>query len=252
MTISSFANTSLEDITTAAEDGLNWFQLYMSPDEAANKSILDDAIQHGAKAIVLTVDAIVSGNREQDIRNRFRFSLPMPIVENYKKNTDEEPSQSMATFKRDLGPEDVKWIAEYTNLPVIVKGIQSPRSAELALEAGAQGIWVSNHGGRQLDGGPASFDSLELIAQTVNQRVPIIFDGGVRRGQHVFKALAQGADLVAIGRPATYGLALGGASGVQAVFDHLKKDLEMVMQLSGTKTIKEIKQSTLRHNTYLQ
>lgn len=113
------------------------------------------------------------------------------------------------------------------------------------MSAGADGIWVSNHGGRQLDGGPASFDVLPSVAAAVNHRVPVIFDSGVRRGEHVFKALASGADLVAVGRPVIYGLNLGGAAGVASVFRHLNKELSITMQLAGTKNIEEIKHTVL-------
>lgn len=138
-----------------------------------------------------------------------------------------------------------KKIKNWTNLPVIVKGIQDPVDAMEAIAAGADGIWVSNHGGRQLDGGPASFTVLPRIAQVVNKRVPIIFDSGVRRGEHVFKALASGADLVAIGRPVLYGLNLGGKEGVKSVFEHLNKELSITMQLAGAKDIEAIKNTDL-------
>ncbi len=113
--------------------------------------------------------------------------------------------------------------------------------AEIAIQAGAAGIWVSNHGGCQLNGGPASFDVLRAISDRVNKRVPIVFDSGVRRGPHVFKALANGADIVALGRPIVYGIALGGAQGTQSVVGHLNKELKIVMQLAGTQTIEDIK-----------
>ena len=131
-------------------------------------------------------------------------------------------------------------------MPVIVKGIQHPDDAEVAIAAGADAIWVSNHGGRQLDGAPAAFDVLPEIAKRVNKRVPIIFDSGIRRGQHVFKAIASGADVVAIGRPVIYGLALGGWRGVESVFEYLKTDLQRVMWLAGTQTVEEIKDVELR------
>lgn len=104
---------------------------------------------------------------------------------------------------------------------------------------------MSNHGGRQLDGAPASFDVLPQIAQVVRKRIPIIFDSGVSRGEHIFKALASGADVVALGRPIIYGLFLGGAEGVTSVFDHLNKELAITMQLAGTKTIEDVKRTTL-------
>lgn len=117
--------------------------------------------------------------------------------------------------------------------------------AEVAISAGVDGIWVSNHEGRQLDGGLASFEVLPKVADVVNKRVPVIFDSGVHRGEHIFKALASGADLVAIGCPVIYGLNLGGAQGVTSVFDHLNKELSITMQLAGTKTVNEIKNTKL-------
>lgn len=250
MTISSFANRPLSEISEAGGDAPKWFQFYMSPEEDITRQILDDAVNNGVKAIVLTADAIVSGNREDDRRNQFVFPLSMPIVKAYQKGVGESSDSVGDPLKRNLSPEDVEFIASHTKLPVIVKGIQSAKSARIAIEAGASAVWVTNHGGRQLDGGPAAFDSLPIVAEEVNKEVPIIFDGGVRRGQHVFKALAEGADLVALGRPAVYGLALGGSQGVKAVFDHFKKELEMVMQLAGTKTITEVKQTSLRPNNH--
>lgn len=250
MTISSFANRPLSEIAAAGNGASQWFQFYMSPDEGITRQILDDAVENGVKAIVLTVDAITAGNREADRRNGFAFPLPMPIVKAYQSAEGQSTTSIADPFKRNLGPKDIEFIASHTKLPVIVKGIQSAKSARIALEAGADAIWVTNHGGRQLDGGPAAFDSLPYVAEEVDKRVPIIFDGGVRRGQHVFKAIVEGADLVAIGRPAIYGLALGGSQGVKEVFDYFKKELDMVMQLAGTKNIEEIKQTQLFNNVY--
>ncbi|ORN30179.1 Lactate 2-monooxygenase [Lentilactobacillus parabuchneri] len=155
-----------------------------------------------------------------------------------------------AAAAQKIGPDDVKKIADYTDLPVIVKGIESPEDALYAIGAGASGVYVSNHGGRQLNGGPASFDVLEDVAKAVNGRVPIIFDSGVRRGSDAFKALASGADLVAMGRPVIYGLALGGAQGVQSVFEHLGDELKITMQLAGTKTIADVKKTHLLNIQY--
>ena len=152
--------------------------------------------------------------------------------------------------KQRLFPRDVEFIAAYSGLPVYVKGPQCREDVEHSLVTGASGIWVTNHGGRQIDGGPASIDSLQEVAEAVDKRVPIVFDSGVRRGQHVFKALASGADLVAIGRPVIYGLALGGSVGVRQVFEHLNAELKTVMQLSGTQTIEDVKHFKLRHNPY--
>ena len=153
--------------------------------------------------------------------------------------------QIYADAMQQIGPAEVERIAAYTRLPVIVKGIQAPEDALRAIDAGAAGVQVSNHGGRQLDGGPGSFEALPAVARAVNGRVPVIFDSGIRRGQHIFKALASGADVVAIGRPAIYGLALGGWMGVRSVFEFFRHELEMVMQLAGTPDIEAVKKTRL-------
>lgn len=249
--ISTYANTTIQDAAAAAPGAPQFFQLYMSKDDGFNEFILNKAVEAGAKAIILTADSTLGGYREEDIINHFQFPLPMPNLAAYSEQSasgngeGKGISEIYATAKQGLTPEDIKKIKDLTNLPVIVKGIQSPEDAEVAISAGADGIWVSNHGGRQLDGGPASFEVLPKVAEVVNKRVPVIFDSGVRRGEHVFKALASGADLVAIGRPVIYGLNLGGAQGVTSVFDHLNKELSITMQLAGTRTVNEIKNTKL-------
>ena len=152
-----------------------------------------------------------------------------------------------AAARRRVGPEARGRIADYTQLPVIGKGIEAPQGSLLAIDAGASGVYVSNHGGRQLNGGPASFDVLPEVAQAVDHRVPVIFDSGVRRGSHVFKALASGADLVALARPVIYAIALGGAQGAASVIRHLNKELLIDMQLAGTPTIEDVKHAKLIH-----
>ncbi|WP_122646845.1 alpha-hydroxy-acid oxidizing protein [Enterococcus mediterraneensis] len=250
-TASSYASRTLEEIRAAGgADAPQWFQFYMSKDDGINRDILDMAKRNGAKAIVLTADATVGGNRETDRRNGFTFPLAMPIVQAYQSGIGQTMDAVYGSSKQKLSPKDVEFIAKYSELPVYVKGVQSEEDVERALGSGANGIWVSNHGGRQLDGGPASFDSLQYVAEAVNGRAPIVFDSGVRRGQHIFKAIASGADLVAIGRPAIYGLALGGATGVIQVFEFFKRELEMVMQLAGAQTVEDIKKTKLRENNY--
>jgi len=245
--MSTYGSTSLEDGAAAAPNAPQFFQLYMSKDDKFNEFLLKKAVAAGVKAIVLTVDSTLGGYREEDVINNFQFPLPMPNLVSYSNGDGEGKgiSEIYAAAKQGIVPSDIQKIKDITHLPVIVKGIQSPDDADLAIEFGADGIWVSNHGGRQLDGGPASFDVLPDIAEIVDKRVPIIFDSGVRRGEHVFKALASGADLVAIGRPIIYGLNLGGAQGVTDVIEHLNNELSITMQLAGTKTIHDVKNNTL-------
>lgn len=250
LTVSSYANKPFAEISAAAKGAPQWFQFYMSKDDGINREIMDEAKANGVKAIVLTADATVGGNREIDKRNGFVFPLGMPIVQAYQSGVGQTMDAVYGSSKQKLSPQDVEFIASYSGLPVFVKGVQNAEDAHISIESGAQGVWVTNHGGRQLDGGPAAFDSLQYVAEAVDKRVPIVFDSGVRRGQHVFKALASGADLVAIGRPVIYGLALGGSIGVKQVFDYFKRELAMVMQLAGTQTVEDIKQTQLRDNPY--
>ena len=217
----------------------------MSKDDGINRAILDQAKANGVKSIVLTADATVGGNREMDKRTGFVFPLGMPIVAAYQSGVGQNMDAVYGSAKQVLSPRDVEFIANYSGLPVFVKGVQCASDAHKAIESGAGGIWVSNHGGRQVDGGRPAFDSLKEVADAVNKQVPIVFDSGVRRGAHVFKAIAEGADLVAIGRPVIYSLALGGSQGVHQIFDFFKEELAKTMQLAGTQTIEDIKKATL-------
>lgn len=252
MAQSTYSSVSIADTAAAGEGAPQFFQLYMSKDWNFNESLLDEAKKAHVKAIILTVDATVDGYREADIKNKFAFPLPMANLTKFSEGDGQGKGieEIYASAAQNIRPEDVRRIADYTQLPVIVKGIQTPEDAIRAIDAGAAGIYVSNHGGRQLNGGPGSFDVLEDIATSVNKQVPIIFDSGVRRGSDVFKALASGADIVALGRPVIYGLALGGAKGVQSVFEHIGHELEIVMQLAGTKTIDDIKNNPLLNIKY--
>lgn len=243
MSVSTYASSTLAEIAGAGNGAPQWFQLYLSKDDATNRALVKSAESLGYRAIILTVDAPVGGNRVRDARNKFKFPLDLP---NVPRSGGKGINTIFAEAKNDLVPYDIMRVKSMTKLPVIVKGIQHPDDAEIAIAAGADAIWVSNHGGRQLDGAPAAFEVLPEIAARVNKRVPIIFDSGVRRGQHIFKAIASGADVVAIGRPVIYGLALGGWRGVESVFEYLRKDLQRVMWLAGVQTVDEIKDVELR------
>lgn len=243
MSVSTYASSTLAEIAGAGNGAPQWFQLYLSKDNETNRALVKSAENLGYSAIILTVDAPIGGNRVRDARNNFKFPLDLP---NVPRSGGQGIGAIFAAAKNDLTPYDIMRVKSMTDLPVIVKGIQHPDDAEVAIVAGADAIWVSNHGGRQLDGAPAAFEVLSEIAKRVNKRVPIIFDSGIRRGQHVFKAIASGADVVAIGRPVIYGLALGGWRGVESVFEYLKSDLQRVMWLAGAQTVNEIKNVELR------
>lgn len=247
MAISNYASSSLRDIAVAGGGAPQWFQLYLSKDDAFNRQIVRLAESLGMRAIVLTVDAPVGGNRFRDAKNDFKFPLALPNVAKKSGGTKGQGIGAIfAAAQNRFASDTVRYVKSFTRLPVIVKGIQHPDDADAAIAAGADAVWVSNHGGRQLDGAPASIEVLPEIAARVNKRVPIIFDSGIRNGTHIFKAIAAGADVVAIGRPVIYALSLGGWMGVVSLFDYLKQDLSRVMTLAGAQTVEDIKNTELR------
>lgn len=242
MAQSTFASKTIAE-TAAISDGAPYmFQLYMPKDWGYCKYLLDEARNAQASAIILTADSTLGGYREADIINNYHLKGKIANLDGY--NTGKKGvgagslfAESMQSLNLDL----IEKLGSYSGLPIIVKGIQHPLDADNAIKAGAAAVYVSNHGGRQLDGAPASIEVLPAIARTVDHRVPIIFDSGVRRGTHVLKALALGADLIGVGRPFSYGLALGGWKGVQAVAEHLKMEINIAMQLTGSQTIEDVK-----------
>jgi L-lactate oxidase len=234
----SLSTNTLEEIAQAGP-GPKWFQIYLPADRGIAREILLRAKSAGYLAIILTIDTVVPSDRETDVRNHFRWMQPPGNYHGVSGGYGQSP------MKRDLGWDDVEFIRTTAGLPVLLKGVMTPELAVAAVEHGCAGFQVSNHGGRQLDDVPATFTVLPRIAEAVKGRAVIILDGGVRRGQDVFKALALGANAVAIGRPALYGLALGGWMGVQAVFQHLAGELEMTMRLAGARSLAQISKSYL-------
>ena len=159
-------------------------------------------------------------------------------------------AQMYASSAQNIGPDDIKRIKEMSGLPVIVKGVNCAEDVEVALTAGADGVYLTNHGGREIDGAPATIDVLPEVVEAVNGRCPVVFDGRVRRDSHVFNALALGADLVGIGLPYLYGPALGGPHGVASVINELNDELKIDMQLTGCKTIEDVKHAHLTDFQY--
>lgn len=245
LSVSTYATLPIETIARDVPEAPLFVMLYMSKDNGFNEYLLHKAKEAKAKAIILTIDAGTPGNREGDVRNNYQYAVATPNVTNYYKGKTVTQSEARASRKISFTGDDIQYVKKVSGLPVLVKGIMTPEDADAAIKAGADGIWVSNHGGRQLDSAPATFTMLPLIATVVDKRVPIVFDSGVRRGTHVFKALASGADIVAIGRPVLYGLNLGGPEGVKSVFDQLHKELTTTMILAGTKDIAAVQATEL-------
>lgn len=254
MCVSTMSTTSLEEVARAASGPL-WFQLYVYRDRSITESLVRRAEQAGYRALVVTVDMPKVGQREADMRNG--FGLPPHLnLANFQGVLAEEqrgdPGASALSLYADaqLDPnltwEGIDWIASITRLPVVLKGILTAEDAALAVAHGAAGIIVSNHGGRQLDGAVAAIEALPEVAETVAGRCEVYVDGGVRRGTDVLKALALGARAVLLGRPALWGLAVGGADGVERVLGLLHEELKLAMMLAGRPTLASIDRSLVK------
>jgi isopentenyl diphosphate isomerase/L-lactate dehydrogenase-like FMN-dependent dehydrogenase len=240
MILSTQSNIPLEDVAKA-NPGPKWMQLYFPSDRGYARELIMRAKAAGYTAIVPTIDSTLAYPRDNNIRNDFRIPVSLGKGNSPKNEADVvKAAQIMASRKVDLNWDDMAWIKQETGLPVVLKGVMSPVTATQAVERGVDAVYVSNHGGRALDGVSASISVLPRVADAVKGRVPIVFDGGIRRGTDVFRALALGADVVACGRPILYGLALGGNLGAQSVLEYLRNDLYIVMQLAGTPNIKSI------------
>ena len=243
MCVSSFSSCTLEDITSYSNSPL-WFQLYIQPNMQVNLELIKKVEKLGFKALVITIDAPISGLRNSE--QRAGFYLPNGISAINIENLN--PIQTTDDFENifDITPylptwKDIEFIKNNTNLPVILKGITSVSYAKKAIELGIDGIVVSNHGGRTIDTQPASIEILPKIAKAVNGKIPILFDGGIRRGTDIIKAIALGASAVMIGRPIMYGLATAGALGVAHTLKILKEELEVSMIFTGCKDVEAIK-----------
>ena len=239
MTTSTVSNLSMEEIA-AHNPGPKWFQMYVPSDRGVARELLQRAKAAGYTAIAPTVDNLWSYPREENLRSGFVTPRTLGLG-NTPRGVDFATGVKMLTArKRDLTWDDLAWVKQESGLPVMPKGVMSPKVAQMAIKVGLDAVWVSNHGGRAFDGVQATITMLPRIAQAEDGRVPIVFDSGVRRADHVFKALALGANVVGCGRPVMYGLALGGAQGVQSVLEHIRDNLIIVMRLAGTKNVKEI------------
>ncbi|MFC6084869.1 alpha-hydroxy acid oxidase [Sphaerisporangium aureirubrum] len=234
MIAAMLSTVTVEEI--AATGATLWFQLYPQPDLAFTGSLIRRAEAAGCRALVVTADSPALGRNERGDRNDFH-DLPAGI---HCANMGENGHVRQVVLSPDISWEYLDRLRAMTSLPILLKGVLHPRDARLAVEHGVDGIVVSNHGGRQLDTTPASLDRLPLIAAEVGGRVPLLLDGGVRRGTDVVKALALGATAVAIGRPVLWGLATGGEEGVGRVLSLLRAELDNALTLCGAATPGEV------------
>ena len=248
MIASTASHFSLERIAEASGAGPRWFQLYWPNDPELARSFVERAERAGYGAIVLTVDTFIPGWKPRDLQQAWLPFLEGMGVANYfedpvfraalEESPEEDQGAATGHFlgvqaNPALSWDDLARLREMTSLPIVVKGIQHPDDAREAVRRGLDGIVVSNHGGRQVDGAVASLDALPAIAAAVGDKLTVLFDSGLRGGADVLKALALGADAVCLGRPYAWGLALDGQAGVEAVLRMVLAELDLTMALCG-------------------
>ena len=248
MVLSSLSTTLVEEVLAAA-DGPVWFQLYINRDRGFTRDLVARVTAAGCQALVVTVDTPEWGRRERDVRNAFHLPPGLAAVNLLPSNPRGEAigqsGKGMGqAFGWMLDPSltwaDVEWLRKTSTLPVVLKGICRADDAKAAVGSGADAIVVSNHGGRQMDTAPATVDVLPACANAVSGRVPVLLDGGIRRGIDVLKALALGATAVQVGRPVLWGLAVAGQEGVEHALGILRQELDLAMALAGCPDIQSI------------
>ena len=220
-----------------------WLQMYLFRDRGLTESLIRRAEVAGFRAIMLTVGVPYSGERRRDVTNQFKFPDSLQAGNLANSIGGLSVSEFVArNLDASLRWEDVEWLKSVTSLPVFLKGVLTPEDASLACESGVSGIVVSNHGGRQLDSTVSSLQALPDIVETIDGRIAVLFDSGVRRGGDIFKACALGADAVMIGRPVMWALACGGRQVVSSMLSSLKSELELTMSLTGCRNLDEVRQ----------
>ncbi|HEX7737776.1 MAG TPA: lactate 2-monooxygenase [Ktedonobacteraceae bacterium] len=257
---STAATSSLEDVATALGATPRWFQLYWSKDPDFNASVVQRAEQAGYQALVVTLDTTLLAWRPADIQNAYLPFLLGQGLGNYltdpafRKSLPEPPEENiLGAIMRftqifanpALSWQDLAWLRERTKLPILLKGILHPDDARQALDCGMNGVIVSNHGGRQVEGARAALNALPGVAAALDGRAPILFDSGIRRASDAFKAIALGARAVLLGRPYIWGLALNGQQGVEEVLRNFVADLDLTLALSGHTSYRDLDASAL-------
>lgn len=238
---------------SAASDRPLWFQLYLNPDRAVTKDLVQMALAAGCGAICLTIDSPVNAARDRERRAGFALPNGVERANLSKLGTAIARAAHRPTGRNIYTPvraangtwKDLDWLRALVAVPLLVKGVVNPDDAARAVQAGCDGLIVSNHGGREVDSVPATIDLLGPIVDRVEGRAPVLMDGGIRRGTDIYKALAKGAAAVLIGRPYVFGLAAAGAAGVSRVVEILRTELEMAMGLMGRPTLSSIHRDSL-------
>ncbi|HEV2813781.1 MAG TPA: alpha-hydroxy acid oxidase [Solirubrobacteraceae bacterium] len=248
-TLSTLATSRPQEVATGAPPAPRWFQLYVLRDRGVSNALMEEAVECGFDAIVLTVDAPRAGRRERDVRTNFAVppDIEMPAIRSaVGKPTSPSPVQFFSLLDMSLTWSDLERLASDCSLPVLVKGVHTAEDARLAADHGAAGVIVSNHGGRQLDRVPAALDMLPEVVEEVGDRVEVLMDGGIRRGTDALVALALGARAVLVGRPVLWGLACGGEAGALRVLEILKADIELGLTLLGAPTPADVTPAHVR------
>ncbi len=252
MVAAAFATVTYEQMRSRASQGM-WFQLYVQKDRSFTRDLIQRVLAAGCDAICVTVDMPVNGPRDRELRAGFRLPIGMeranlsllgPEIAGGSHRPQGRNIYS-ATHAADVTWDDIDWLRNIIPKPLLLKGIMHPDDAAIAYNAGCDGIMLSNHGGRSLDTVVSTIEALPRMVERLQDRIPVILDGGIRRGVDAFKALALGAKAVMIGRPYLYGLAVGGSEGVSRVVEILRTELEMTMGLAGCRRLADIKKDRL-------
>ena len=257
--ISTLSNDPLEDVAAACGDTPSLFQLYTPRHQGVAESLVHRADAAGCKALVVTLDTWVTGWRPRDLNVANFPQLRGAVLQNYftdpvfRTLLAKPPEEDMATaigiwganFGKVLTWDDLPWLKSLSKMPLVLKGICHPDDARRAIDAGADAIYVSNHGGRQANGGIAAIDMLPGVVEAVDGRVPVLFDSGVRSGTDVVKAIALGATAVGVGRPYTYGLALDGAEGAAHVLRCILAEADLLMAVNGYPTLADVRTASI-------
>ncbi len=248
--ISSFTTTAIDEIARNTQQSI-WFQLYVQRDRGFTRDMVERAVSQGCKAVCLTVDTPVLGCRY----GQLQFALPAGIECVHVRGLAQKlmvsghQTRGIGIYDVLFDPKfswrDLEWLRSFAGVPLLLKGVLTPDDAVRAVDAGVEGIIVSNHGGRNLDTLPAAIEALPRVVEAVQGRIPVLMDSGIRRGTDILMALALGAKAVLIGRPYAYGLAAGGADGVERVIRILREELERTMALTGRRSIAEIDRTVI-------